>query len=328
MIKHQNQTPRFVLGKGSEETDFGACKRRYRINVEKSIVASLILSVLLFRLVADVDTKKYVVRDAEVNFELIDVLDIPPPPQQVVMEQVVAVVPVVIEEKVPEDVAEVKEIMDQIEELLAEESDEAQLTLASNDMGNYLLSNSPLSGASGPELDFRRNRASNEGSVKFRAGNRLAAGESGSGLDIGSTETKRRTVQTSDSGMDLSDKPKAEKNKRNMRERKQHSLEFNKEPGKILNFSSSTIGTEGYKLWNKVISEIDRLNKGRYGQTNSALKRHRNGFVISFTYSDGTAHEVNWRNDGNIWIRVLGESKRTTIQELRQAYSQILRLSL
>jgi len=58
------------------------------------------------------------------------------------------------------------------------------------------------------------------------------------------------------------------------------------------------------------------------------LPVRRVGFLINFTFPDKTQHEIHWRNNGNVWIKVIGQSNRTTIQELRQAASGLFTLSL
>jgi len=328
---NRKRLPTFVVARSSGATRFAALKRSYLRNLEKSLIASLVFALFAFRLATHLDMERYLVANEDVRFDLIDVLDIPPPvepPPALKMEQVVEVVPAV--EKAPaEDKTRVKEIIDQIEDLLAEEKD-ASLQLASTDPGRSLLSGSQMGSLTRSPLQLRKSLASNDASV--RLGGRGLVGDdlSAGSLDIGSTRVARPKLKTGQAGLDL-DLGKHREPKERPRQapaREAASLKLKVGPGKILSLASSTFGTEDYKLWNKIISELDRLNKGRYGASSNAIRRNRGGFVISFDFSDGTTQEINWRNNGNIWIRVVGESKRTTNQELRQALTQLLRVSL
>lgn len=332
MIKHQNRLPKFVLSRGSSDTAFGVSKLAYRKNLEKGLLISLTITIFALRLAVNFGDSRFLAGEKLDEFEFIDIIDIPPPAEepQLRSENVVEVVPEVADE-VPEEVGQVKEIIEHIEELLNDNAEETQLALNSNDMDRYLASNSQLAGVSRTELNLRQRRGANAGNLKFDRGSNLVQDMSGADLDIGGTTARRRETVTAQSSLDLGlSKPVARPSHRPepRTARKADQLELNQGSGKVLSFASSTIGTEDYKLWNKIISELDRLNKGRYGGANKAIQRRRGGFVILFEYDDGTAHEINWRNDGNVWIRVLGESRRTTSEELRQGLTRLLRLSL
>jgi len=233
-----------------------------------------------------------------------------------------------IEPEEPELVAEggkVKEIIQEIEELLKED-DETQLALTSDEM-KYLMSDSPLDLGGNSGLNIRKSLASNEGAIKLRRGDGYLA-ESSGGLDIGETEGGGRSINVENSGSGLELKKQDEPNRRPARQESQPKLGITGSNERILSFSSSTIGTEDYKVWNKIISELDRLNKGRYGKVIEKIERNRGGFTILFNYADRTAQEIHWRRDGNVWIKVIGNSNKSTIQELRRALSGLLRLSL
>lgn len=331
MFSNRKRSATFVVAKSSGATRFAALKRGYLRNIEKSLIASLILALLAFRLATHLDMEKYLIPSDDISFDLIDVLDISPPvepPPALKMEHVVEVPPAV--EKAPDDdKAQAKEIIEQIEELLAED-DDATLQLASTDPGESLLSGSQMGLLSRSPLRLRKNLASRDAGVRLAGGGLVGDGLSAGDLDIGSARAGRRQAQVNQSGLDLGvgRAKKAKKSPRRTPGRDAASLKLKAGPGKILSLASSTFGTEDYKLWNKIISELDRLNKRRYGAGSGAIRRNRGGFVISFDFADGTTQEINWRNNGNIWIRVVGESKRTTNQELRQALTQLLRVSL
>ncbi len=321
MIREKKHYRRFVLGKTSEDTANGATKLQYRKTFEKGLVVSLVLTLFFFRLTASFDLERYRGMDDALNLEFIDIQDIPPPteqPPQLKMEQVVEVIP----EPEPVDDGAIEAI---IEELLAENT-ETELDLES-DMG-YLISDSPLDVGDRARLNVRNRLASNNGSISLRRGASYL-GEGG-GLDIGSTKSSRRKVQSETASLDLpvAKKRPANRPKQTRPDAGEPTLGITGERGKVLSFSSSTIGTDGYRLWNKIISELDRLNKGRYGMSSSQIKRNRRGFTIQVGFDDETRQEIHWRNDGNVWIKIIGESRRTTLQELRRALSGILRVSL
>jgi len=153
----------------------------------------------------------------------------------------------------------------------------------------------------------------------------LVAGQ----LDVGQTRRIGRRFVADNSGLDLGSHSKnGTQTKRKPKGSDEPKLGISGRLEKVLSSSSSTIGTEDYKLWNKILAELDRLNKGRYGKVPAELQRHRGGFLINFTFSDKTQHEIHWRNNGNVWIKVIGQSNRTTIQELRKAAYGLFRLSL
>jgi len=288
-------------------------------------VISLAATIIFFRLTAHLDIEKYIIEKDDLVFESVDLPDPPPlieEPPKMQMEQVVELPP---EEE--EEVTVDEEILKEIEDLLDEGSDEEQLQLASNDLGD-LLSDSQLGSVSGPEIQLRELRNSDT---------RLSVGEAGNGnfeggadLDIGkSKRTPRRNLQANDGGLDLDiGKKTTSPGNRKERTRKQDPrLGIAGKNARILSFSSSTIGTEDYKLWNKLNAELDRLNKGRYGRVPKEIQRHNRGFIIRFAFPDNVQHEIHWQQDGNVWIKVIGDSHKTDIQELRRSVNSLLRLS-
>ncbi|MFQ5648999.1 MAG: hypothetical protein ACE5IY_03575 [bacterium] len=326
-MRKRTQIRKFVIGKGSPSTLHGLSKAKYRKNLEASLVISLMVSLLFFRFTTHIDIEKYLIEEESITLEFLDLQDLPPvteQTQQLKMEQVVEVEPE--ESETVGEGGEIQEIIDEIEELLAED-EETQLALANDDMG-HLISDSPLDLGRHSQLDIRKSLASNDGGIKFRRG-KGALAKSSSSLDIGTSRAAPREVGADQANLDLQlAKEKPQKPKKKKYREKQPTLGLSGAPERVLSFASSTFGTEGYKLWNKIISELDRLNKGRYGTVVQEIKRHKKGFVVQFSYDDKTHQEVHWRNDGNVWITVIGKSNKSTIQELRRALHGLLRLSL
>lgn len=324
MIKHRNNGKKFILAKAVRNTLNSALKLNYIKNIELSLIASILITIFVFRISTKIDVQKYWLDKEEINFEFIDIPEIPPviqEPPKMKAEQVVELPPE------PEETVESDDLIEQVEELLNENSDEASLDIASNSNDN-LITDSQLGLISRARLNVRGRNGLDGGNLGF--GDRGEHnGLAESSLDIGQTSRTDSRFVSDNSSLDLGveSKPKKEIGKSEMRA-EEPKLGLGGQPEKVLSFSSSTFGTDGYKLWNKIMSELDRLNKGRYGSVPEELKRNREGFLINFTYSDKTLHEIHWRNDGNVWIKVIGRSSRTTVQELSKALNGLLRLSL
>jgi hypothetical protein len=269
------------------------------------------------------DIEKYLEMEENITFEFLDIpelLDIKEPPKLKV-EEVIEIPPL------PEEEVKSNELVEKIESLLAENHEEVALDIKS-DLSDNLIDNSQMT-LSGSELKIRARNGYNGGSMDFGDksinSDLLVAGQ----LDVGQTRRTGRRFVADNSGLDLGSHSKnGTQTKRKPKGSDEPKLGISGRLEKVLSSSSSTIGTEDYKLWNKIIAELDRLNKGRYGKVPAELQRHRGGFLINFTFSDKTQHEIHWRNNGNVWIKVIGQSNRTTIQELRKAAYGLFRLSL
>lgn len=325
MFRQKQKSREFVLGKSPRNSINYQGRLQYRKNIEKALVLSLAATIVFFRLTTHVDLDKYIAEKDELVFESIDLPEPPPlieEPPKMQMEQVVEVIP---EEE--EEVSVDEEILKEIEDLLDEGSDEEQLQLASNDLGD-LLSDSQLGQVSGPEIKLREMRDS-DARLAVAAG-RNGNLEEGGGLDIGKTSrSPRRNPRTNDGELDL-DLGKTDASPRDGREGKKKQdprLGIAGKKARILSFASSTMGTEDYRLWNKLNAELDRLNKGRYGRVPDEIERHRRGFIIRFDFADNVQHEIHWQQDGNVWIKIIGEKYKSDIQELRRSVNSLLRLS-
>lgn len=325
MIKHQRKSSRFIIGKSSCNTLHGRSKLNYRKNIEKALIASILIALFVFRLAANLDVKKYFVKEENLVFEFIDIPDIPP----VVPEKPKLKMEKVVELPVEEEKSEQEKIAEEVAELLGENENEAQLTLSSENMGNYLLSNSPLSSIGNKDFSTRSNLSYDGGNISLRGGKSYLDEET-DGLNIGKAEQSKRVFVSDNADLDIKT-PTENPGEPNGKERYQNNepkLGISGLPERILSFGSATMGTEDYKLWNKIEAELDRLNKGRYGMVPKELHRTRSGFKISFKYPDGDQHIINCRNDGNVWIKVIGHNNHSNIYELRRALNGLLALSL
>lgn len=323
MIRSRFKEKKFILAKSMRNTLEGILKLKYKKNFEISLIFSIVLTIFAFRIGANLDIEKYLEMEENITFEFLDIpelIDIKEPPKLKV-EEVVEIPPE------PEEEVKSNDLIEKIESLLVENQEEVTLDLQS-DLSDNLINNSQMV-VSGAELKIRGRRGYQGGSMNF--GDRgvnsdlLAEGR----LDVGQTRRTGSRFVADNSSLDLgSDSKNGTKTQRKMEGSDEPKLGISGRLEKVLNFSFSTMGTEDYKLWNKIIAELDRLNKGRYGKIPAELQRHPGGFLIYFTYSDKTQHEIHWRNNGNVWIKVIGQSNRTTIQELRKAADGLFRLSL
>ena len=323
MIRPRFKEKKFILAKSTRNTLEGLLKLKYKKNFEISLIFSLVLTFSAFRIGANLDIEKYLEMEENITFEFLDIselLDIKEPPK-LKMEEVIEIHPE------PEEDMKSNDLLEKIESLLVENQEEVALDIKSDRSGN-LITNSQMS-VSGSELKIRGRRGYEGGSMNF--GDRrinsdlLADGQ----LDVGQTRRTGSRFVADHSSLDLGrDSKNGTKTQRKIAGLDEPKLGISGRPGKVLSFSSSTIGTQDYKIWNKIIAELDRLNKGRYGKIPAELQRHRGGFLINFTFSDKTQYEIHWRNNGNVWIKVIGQSNRTTIQELRQVAGGLFRLSL
>ncbi|MFQ5709184.1 MAG: hypothetical protein ACE5HO_17140 [bacterium] len=322
---------KFKLAKSVTDSAYYSFKLNYKKNVEIALIISLLLTILLLRFTSDFHFKKLVYSEEDVMLQLIDIPEIPPPieePPELQMEEVVEIPPE--EEAAPEE-----DPNEQIIEELTEEKEEAKLALNAPSDNGVLVSSSALGAISAPELNLRQRLDYRGGSIFFDRGSSSGdfLAENKVDLDIRSTHLTERRVTTDNLSVDLridnqqtvdaSGLQREDSNKPNQR-----SLDLSLQPEKVLSFASSTMGTEDYKLWNKLNAELERVSQGRYGPIPKEIRHTRNGFLIAFTYSDQTKHEIHWLRSGRVWIEVFGQSNKTTVQELRRALDGLLSLTL
>ncbi|MBN1349061.1 hypothetical protein JXJ21_06620 [candidate division KSB1 bacterium] len=96
----------------------------------------------------------------------------------------------------------------------------------------------------------------------------------------------------------------------------------------ILRPPKSSLALKEYRLWHKLSTQMDRIDKGRIGVSSPNVSRNRNGIKISFDYRDGTKHTISWQKGGKTSIMVIGKRSKSTTEELRRALNALLRLTL
>jgi len=324
VFRTKAKSDRFVLARSSDQTHLGLVKRRYQRSLELALIISLTGAILAIRLLSSVRFEKLLVRADQIKFESIDIIDIPPLIEdrpKFKMEEVVEIPP-------EEETSEESALAEEIEDLLEKTEDDMQLTLNSNDLGKLLITSSQLGAVTSSDLDFRTTRTDYEGNINLK-NNKFYGDGDGGGLDIGKTKSTSPRVNDDNIGLELQTKPVAfGKNEPAVEKRSEPKLGISDVPERIISFASSTFGTEDYKLWNKINAELDRLNKGRYGSVPDEIKRVRGGFLMHLTFPDGTRQEIHWENAGNVWIKIIGNSKHTSVQELRRALDGLIKITL
>jgi hypothetical protein len=321
----------FKLAKSVENGLYFEIKQNYRKNFEKSLIISLITIIILFRIVTISPNENRSITDEDIKLTLIDILNVPPEienPPELKVEEVVEIPP-------EENQAEEEDpMLEELKELL-EEKEDVKLTINSDEMGRYLADNSPLGLISDRELKLRRSLDDAGGGIAFKGGkslNQLLA-ESRIDLDIGTVKRSERELTNEEATVNLA-APKDESVEQPFNNSKENAhsddvtLGLSNSNEKIISYTSSTIGTEDYKLWNKLNAELERVSQGRYGPIPKEIKRSKTGFTLTFRYSDGTKHEIHWRKSGRIWIKVIGNSHKSTVQELRRSLKSVLSLTL
>lgn len=95
----------------------------------------------------------------------------------------------------------------------------------------------------------------------------------------------------------------------------------------LLKESESTIGTNEYRLWNKINSALDRINKNRYGSLPQNVRRTRSGLNVSFRYDNDSQHDIFWNRGGKLLIRVTGTQSLNSTAELEKALKALIDLT-
>jgi len=213
-------------------------------------------------------------------------------------------------------------------ELLGDKKDDIPLQLPKTEFNNYLASNSPLGAMADTEFNLRDYRTELDGGINLRRGEFSGANEGG--LNIGKNERHARGAVSADARIDLGvGRPNLAASEAPTKKKPpEPTLGVSGEPERIITYASSTIGTEDYKLWNKINSELDRLSKGRYGSVPKEIRRVRGGFLLQLVFADNTRQEIHWENSGNVWIKIIGKSNRTSVLELRRALDGLLKITL
>lgn len=291
----------------------------YRKYIEKSLILSLLMTLILFQLFPDKKKEHGDKENLRVALEVIDIpiteQEEPPPPPPPVQEMITNYTVIVKNEN-----NHVRKIREELEDVTLE----IELEPDNNLLANSQIDNIAYAG-------FTRDRSRLEGSEALDISSELNKfrNHDGGGLDF-NPATDNVSKRVVDDGVDLDGPPMAVDNvsKKNEAIKTDTELININENQFLLIESASTIGTSEYRLWNKINAALDRLDKNRFGKLPENIQRTRKGLIVTFNYSDGVIHEIFWSKGGKVIIRVTGNRPRQQVTELQKAFDSLIRLTL
>ena len=314
----------FYIAKSIKKAPYVEAKNNYWVNLEKAIIISISIIILGLVIFPRYFTKGN--NNIEIPVSMLEVIDIPiiqkeepPPPPPVKIIEPIKIVK--IEEK-----NETKSLKDEIkveEELKLDISDNiGELLLVDSQMGDitsidFAGRSFDLDAGTSLSLEYQRSRlASNVGSSLS--------------LDLPDAEISKKKTEKSiefDTKSLLAEsKPKRRlKPVQNNVSGPDKFIKLNKNQF-LLKESESTIGTQEFKTWNRINAALDRLNKDRYGELPTNVRRSSNGLSVSFAYKNEGQHDIFWSKGGKVIIRVTGKRPKSQIHELQKAYDALLKL--
>jgi hypothetical protein len=307
---------RFIIARHTLKNQKADQIGNYRNYLEKSIILSLLITMILFQLFP---YKKKYYNDKEklkVSLEVIDIpitkQEEPPPPVQQMMTNYTIII-----KNEPADVRKIRQEIEKVTLDLELETDKSLLASSQLDNINY--------------AGFTRNRSRvDEGaSLDISTDLNLLKNHDGSGLDFnpGTGSASKRFV---DDAVDLDNPLLPAVAKSSMNEAKKTDTELIKINSNqfLLKESESTIGTSEYRLWNKINAALDRLDKNRFGKLPENIQRTQKGLIVTFRYDDGMIHDIFWSKGGKVIIRVTGNRPQQQVTELQKAFDALIRLTL
>lgn len=305
----------FRVVKRAEKTTKANLYDNQRRVLEKGAIVSLLILILLFHIFPKVKERSKNADQLSLSLEVVDIPLIkneePPPPPP--MEEIITNY-TIIEKKEEFDPRKLREL-EKVELDLMAESD------------NSLLANSQIDDIT--YAGFSRPIARSQRGVSLDIGSDLnIVTNRGAGLELGTVENQSRKKLV-DSTPDL-DSPALTAAPEQKAEAKKIDTELIKinENQFLLQESESTIGTDEYRLWNKINAALDRLDKNRYGKLPTNIQRIPNGLAALFNYDNGVKHEIFWSKGGKVIIRVTGNRPRYIRDELERAFDSLIRLTL
>ncbi len=312
----------FIIAKRIAKTKRAELIQNYRKILEKSLTLSLLITLILFQLFPrqkNPDTKK---DQLKISLEVIDIPvtkqeESPPPPPPPVQEVITNYTVIVKNERIDS-----RKLREKIEDVTLEIEVETD---------NNLFANSQISDVTYSRLN--RSLARFEKGVSLNINSELNnfSNHIDGNLDfnLGTTEVNKRFVDTSANleNPDLATEPKLKKTETKIKRVDTELIKVN-ENQFLLKESESTIGTNEYRLWNKINAALDRLDKNRFGKLPTNVQRTRNGLAVSFEYNNGVIHEIFWSKGGKVIIRVTGWRPKNLSNELERALDSLIRLTL
>lgn len=308
----------FQVVKRTEKTDRGELYNKQGKVLEISAIISLLLLILLFQIFPTMGKKS---DSAAKQFAAIEVINIPlirneepPPPPPAAEEEIVRYT--VIEKKEEEFDPRKLRDLEKVDLDLKLEPDES--LLASSQIGDisYAGFSRPVARAQrGVSLDISTDLSIN--------------GDRGSGVELGAVDNpvRKKLVDSSPSleAPPIANRPAVGESNANEAAAELIPVKANQF---LLKESESMIGTDEYRLWNKINAALDRVDKNRFGKLPANIQRTANGLAVVFNYEMGITHEIFWSKGGKVVIRVTGNRPRSTRDELERAFDSLIRLTL
>ncbi len=320
-FRTNNQSAQFIAARATNVGIHGKVRRNYRRNLEIGTIISLIFAILATRWSPDIKILK---QDAEVTAVMLEAIDmtmleeIPPPPpivepppeEQLVADEIIVLTPE--EEKKQLELETQLELEDDLKDPIeVETSLETDFELKS---ANYRKL----------DLDMARLALSDN----YRA---QAHGANGLDLDL-KNEAGGRTINRQVDKVDLQLETKARdvvEEKKEASETSSSIIEQTTDADVIiLRPPKSSLALTEYQMWSKLSGQLDRLDKRQFGQNVPNFIKVKDGLCVSFSYQDGTQHEIIWKKGGKTAIKVIGKNRKSSLEELQRALSALLQLSL
>jgi len=309
----------FIVARQTSKNQKAEQISKYRKYFEKSLILSLLITIMLFQLFPD---RKKESRDSKKLKMSLEVIDIPitkheePPPPPPPVQEVITNYTVIVKKE--ENNA--RKIREELEKVTLE------LELESE---NSLLANSQIDNITYASIARNRSPFDESSALDISSELNNFRNHDGGGLDF-NPMTDNASKRIVDDAADLDSPPIAvdsgpPKNESNKTE--SELIKINKNQFLLIE-SESTIGTGEYRLWNKINAALDRVDKNRFGKLPENIQRTRKGLVVTFNYSDGGVHEIFWSKGGKVIIRVTGNRPRQQATELQKAFDSLIRMTL
>lgn len=295
-------------------------KQCYRLNLERALLISLASILIIFHLFPKYSST---ISQKKTKISLIKVIDLPatnklkqpsPPPPVKIVEQT----------KISDKKLDTKSLKDEIQDT------DIKLEISEKSNNELLLVDSQLGDVT--SLNFSRRSFDNHniGSLDLQTNNSRLVLNDGTTLSLESPKAKiekkynAKSIKLDTKSM-LAEKKTKQKITYNQNNELDKIITIDKNQF-LLRESESTIGTDEYKIWNRINASLDRLNKDRYGDLPRNVKRISNGLIVSFTYENRSRHDIFWSKGGKVIIRVTGTRSKHQIDELQKAYDALLQL--
>ncbi|MBN2091882.1 hypothetical protein JW964_19860 [candidate division KSB1 bacterium] len=320
-FRKNDQSSQFVAARATRIGVHGKTHRNYRRNLEIGMIISLIFAILATRWSPNIKIIKHNAELAAISLEAIDLTmleELPPPPpiveqppeEQLVADEIKVLSPE--EEKKQLEIETHLELEDDLDDPIAVESSlDTDFNLKSANYRNF-------------DLDMGRLALAD----KYRA---QAHGSSGLDLDLKNDASGRnlnRQIEKVDLQLETKAKDVVEE-KKAATETPSSIIEQTADANiVILRPPKSSLALAEYQMWSKLSGQLDRLDKRQFGQNLPNFMKVKDGLCVSFSYQDGTQHEIIWKKGGKTAIKVIGKNRKSSLEELQRALSALLQLSL